>query len=415
MDFTKRFLGIGLTALALTATYGCEDNTKTKKPEVAAAMLPDTRSEPADSNMQTDSRLNGTQMPNTDSKSANNTVKIALLLDTSNSMDGLINQAKAQLWDIVNKFSHAKYGDQARPELQIALYQYGNDNLSSREGYIQQVLNFSGDLDEISEKLFSLTTNGGEEYCGQVIHTSLKQLEWGQNPDNLKMIFIAGNEPFDQGRLKYTEATTDAKEKNVIVNTIFCGNYEEGIDTYWKNGATLTGGEYIAIDHNRQVVHIDTPYNEIIIGLNKKLNSTYISYGALGASKMQLQADQDANAYELEEAVAVKRAVSKSSRLYKNKQWDLVDASEDDDFEVASIDKKDLPKVLQDKPTAEIESYIADKKSERVRIQREIREANAQRDAFIAKNQTEGSKGELENAMLEAIVKQAGERGFGWE
>ena len=37
-------------------------------------------------------------------------VKIALLLDTSNSMDGLINQAKAQLWDIVNEFTHAKCG-----------------------------------------------------------------------------------------------------------------------------------------------------------------------------------------------------------------------------------------------------------------------------------------------------------------
>ena len=85
----------------------------------------------------------------------NNTVKIALLLDTSNSMDGLINQAKAQLWDIVNQFSYAKCGNGHRPNLQIALYQYGNDGLSSREGYIQQVIGFSSDLDEISEKLFS--------------------------------------------------------------------------------------------------------------------------------------------------------------------------------------------------------------------------------------------------------------------
>ena len=351
MNFTKKFLGLGLTALALTATYGCEFTTKktTPDPIMAAAALPETTPKPV-----------------------NNTVKIALLLDTSNSMDGLINQAKAQLWDIVNKFSQAKYGENSRPELQIALYQYGNDNLSSSEGYIQQVLNFSGDLDEISEKLFSLTTNGGEEYCGQVIHTSLKQLEWGENPDNLKIIFIAGNESFDQGSLNYNEATTKAKEKDVIVNTIFCGNYEQGIATFWKNGATLTGGEYIAIDHNRQVVHIDTPYDDVIIRLNKKLNTTYISYGALGDSKMQQQSAQDANAYEMEEAVAVKRAVSKSSRLYKNKQWDLVDASEDDDFEVAAIDKKDLPAELKDKPTAEIESYIADKKSKRVQIQKEL-------------------------------------------
>ena len=59
-------------------------------------------------------------------------------------------------------------------------------DLSPREGYVQQILNFSGDLDEISEKLFSLRTNGGEEFCGQVIHTSLKQLDWGDDPDNLE-------------------------------------------------------------------------------------------------------------------------------------------------------------------------------------------------------------------------------------
>src|SRR5690606_23023473 len=124
-------------------------------------------------------------------KPAKQYVKIALLLDTSNSMDGLINQAKAQLWDIVNEFTHAKCG---------------NDKLSSQDGYIIQVLGFSDDLDEISEKLCSLTTNGGEEYCGEVIHTSLKQLDWGKNADDLKMIFIAGNEPFTQGKLDYRDA-----------------------------------------------------------------------------------------------------------------------------------------------------------------------------------------------------------------
>ncbi|MEC8830739.1 MAG: vWA domain-containing protein, partial [Bacteroidota bacterium] len=161
-------------------------------------------------------------------------VKIALLLDTSNSMDGLINQAKAQLWDIVNEFTYAKCGNDIRPSLQIALYEYGNDNLSSKEGYIRQVLGFSNDLDEISEKLFSLTTNGGEEYCGQVIHSSLRQLDWGKNADDLKMIFIAGNEPFTQGKLDYKDAATNAKEKDVIVNTIFCGNYDQGINGMWK-------------------------------------------------------------------------------------------------------------------------------------------------------------------------------------
>jgi hypothetical protein len=388
----RKIITTGLLSLSLTLGYSCELKPKPiNEPIIAQAVAP------------------------TITITKNNTVKIALLLDTSNSMDGLINQAKSQLWDIVNEFTHAKCGKDNRPELLIAIYQYGNDGLSSREGYIQQVINFSNDLDEISEKLFSLRTNGGEEYCGEVIQTSLKQLEWGENADNLKMIFIAGNEPFTQGKLNYRDAVSNAKEKDIVVNTIFCGNYEQGINTDWKNGAALTGGEYMAIDHNRKVVHINTPFDDIIIKLNTKLNGTYISYGALGSSKIAMQSAQDNNAMELEEAVAVKRAVSKSSRLYNNKNWDLVDAYEDKDFDVDELRKDQLPEVLQDKSKKEITSYIETKKTEREEIQKEIQSLNIEREAYILKNKKEDASGELENAMLRAIKKQAKVKNYSWE
>ncbi len=394
MKNLKQILGMCILALSVSTSYGCELNKRNtaNKPIIAEALMFQSEEKPS-----------------------NNTVKIALLLDTSNSMDGLINQAKSQLWDIVNKFTHAKCGNDSRPNLEIALYQYGNDDLSSREGYIQQVLDFSNDLDEISEKLFSLTTNGGEEYCGQVIHTSLRQLNWGKNPDNLKLIFIAGNEPFTQGKLNYKAAVANAKEKDVIINTIFCGNYQQGINTSWKNAAKMTGGEYMAIDHNRHVVHINTPYDDIIIKLNSRLNRTYISYGAIGASKMEMQLAQDDNAMEMEEAVAVKRAVSKSSRLYENSSWDLVDASKNKEFDVSRIKKEQLPEELKNKSEAEILSFIKEKKSERNQIQQEIQALNTKREAFIAKNQKENSTGELENAMLEAIKKQAEKKNYKWD
>ena len=341
-------------------------------------------------------------------------VRIALLLDTSNSMDGLINQAKAQLWDIVNEFTYARCGDHERPRLEIALYQYGNDNLSAREGYIQQVIGFSSDLDEISERLFSLNTNGGEEYCGQVIHTSLRQLNWGSNPDDLKMIFIAGNEPFTQGKLDYRDAASQAKEKDVVVNTIFCGDYHQGIQTQWKKGALLTGGEYMAIDHNKHIVQIATPYDDIIIQLNARLNKTYIAYGARGAYKSASQLAQDDNAMEMEEAVAVKRAVSKSSRLYNNSSWDLVDASRERDFDLGKVDKKALPPALQQKSEAQLEAFIKEKKKERSDIQKKIQALNSKREVYIAEQQDE-QIGELENAMLNAIKKQASKKNFTWD
>ncbi|MGW9685305.1 VWA domain-containing protein [Flagellimonas sp. 2504JD1-5] len=389
MKNVKYVLGLALATLTLGNIYGC--NIKEKHPLKTALVTKSIVEKPA-----------------------KQYVKIALLLDTSNSMDGLINQAKAQLWDIVNEFTHAKCGNSTRPLLQIALYEYGNDNLSSNEGYIRQVIGFSNDLDEISEKLFSLTTNGGEEYCGQVIQTSLKQLDWGKNADDLKMIFIAGNEPFTQGKLNYQDAAHNAKEHDVIVNTIFCGNYNQGISTKWKNGAVMTGGEYMAIDHNRQVVHIDTPYDDIIIKLNGQLNGTYISYGSMGRQKKAAQVMQDSNAAELEEVVAVKRAVSKSSRLYKNSNWDLVDAVEDDEEVVSKLKEEDLPSELKGKSESEIKEYVVSKKKEREKIQKQIQELNKKREAYIAKNQKEEA-GELENAMLSAIKAQASRKNYKWD
>src|SRR5690606_32841764 len=209
-------------ALAILSLWAC--NAKAKTPELATLQTFQAEKE----------------------KPAKQTIQVALLLDTSNSMDGLIDQAKAQLWQIVNELSYAKCDD-VKPNLEIALYEYGNNGLNSTEGYIRQILAFSKDLDEISKQLFSLTTNGGEEYCGYVIKTSLEQLQWASNKDDLKLIFIAGNEPFNQGRVHYETAAKLACDKDVSINTIFCGDYNLGVSTLWKHGADAAHGDYIAI------------------------------------------------------------------------------------------------------------------------------------------------------------------------
>ena len=339
-------------------------------------------------------------------------IKVALLLDTSNSMDGLIDQAKAQLWDIVNELSYAKCGNE-QPNLNIALYEYGNDNLNGEEGYIRQVIAFSDDLDEISKQLFSLTTNGGNEYCGHVIQTSLNQLKWGENEDDLKLIFIAGNEPFSQGKIKYQDAAKQAHKNGVSVNTIFCGDYNQGISTSWKDGADLAHGDYMAINHNHETTYVATPYDDKILKLNQKLNSTYVAYGNNGRKKMELQAEQDDNAQGYSDENAVSRTVSKSSHLYKNSSWDLVDAEKDKEFKYSDLKSNELPAELKDKSTKDIKIYIAKKRKEREITQAEIQSLNEKRRLFI-KNQQKKDDNGLENAMIKAIKTQAKEKKYTW-
>ena len=340
-------------------------------------------------------------------------IQVALLLDTSNSMDGLIEQAKAQLWEIVNELSYAKCGHN-KIKLQISLYEYGNDGLPSKEGYIRQVLPFSDDLDEISKELFGLTTNGGNEYCGKVIATSINQLDWKKSNDDLKLIFIAGNEPFTQGPTNYKDAATDALEKGITINTIFCGNFRQGIDTMWKHGADLTYGEYSAIDHNHQTVHIATPFDDIILQLNNQLNDTYIYYGSRGAQKRSMQMEQDQNAKSYSPANAVSRTISKSSGFYKNKSWDLIDAAEDEEFEIDEIAEEQLPIELQDKSTAELKKHIAEKSAKRKEIQQKIQELNKKRVEYIKTNSKKNDTS-LETALLNAIKSQGKKKSFSWE
>ncbi len=139
-------------------------------------------------------------------------VDVAILLDTSNSMDGLIAQAKSQLWSIVQQFADAKKAGKT-PNLRVSVFEYGNTNLPASEGYIRQVVQLTDDLDKVSEVLFALNTNGGDEYCGQVIEQAIKRLDWSGEPNSYKAIFIAGNEPFSQGSVNYKDSCKTGNRK----------------------------------------------------------------------------------------------------------------------------------------------------------------------------------------------------------
>src|SRR5690606_11185765 len=149
-----------------------------------------------------------------------------------------------------------------------------NDGLSTETGFIRQVTPLTTDLDLLSEKLFALKTNGGSEFCGQVIQTSIQDLKWDANKNSMKLIYIAGNEPFDQGKISYAEAISDAVAHNIFVNTIYCGDDRSGQIGLWKDGADKGKGEYFFIDHNQKIRYIPTPYDRQIDECNTRLNNT---------------------------------------------------------------------------------------------------------------------------------------------
>lgn len=342
-------------------------------------------------------------------KKSNSKIQVALLLDVSNSMDGLIDQAKTELWSVVNELATAKYSG-TRPKLEIALYEYGNDGLPAKEGYLKQVVALTTDLDEISEKLFGLKTNGGEEYCGYVIDKATTQLSWSKSDKDLKMIFIAGNESFAQGNIDYKKSCKSAISKGIIINTIFCGNIKRGIQIKWKDGADLADGKYMNIDQNKVVAYIETPYDDEITKLSSKINSTYVSFGAVGGKMKARQIAQDANAMKMNKKAAVSRTVSKSSIVYNNSRWDLVDASDQEGFDIKEVKEAELPKELKGKTVEQKKKYIVKKKEERRKIQKKIKDLNDLRTAYISKQRKKNankSKSTLGEVMKSTVREQA--------
>ncbi|MFG0290211.1 MAG: VWA domain-containing protein [Rhodopirellula sp. JB044] len=340
-------------------------------------------------------------------------VDVSILLDTSNSMDGLINQARSQLWNIVQEFAEAKKSGKT-PLLRVSIFEYGNSRLPASEDYLRQVVPLTDDLDKVSEALFALSTSGGDEYCGSVITEAIKRLDWSQEPNAYKAIFIAGNEPFNQGPVDFREACQRAIGDGVVVNTIHCGDYNQGVRGKWQEGANLAEGTFLNINQDKKVVRLKSPHDKIIIELNAKLNKTYLWYGSK-VDRLKYannQRVQDSNAGR----GLSSRAAIKSSVLYRNVGRDLVDTYEEDPRILERLGEEELPAELQGLSAKERVDRIEEMSRERARIKAKLAEVSKERAEFVAQRMKEMpmSPGSvtLGDAFSSAIGEQLQASGF---
>ncbi len=338
-------------------------------------------------------------------------IQLAILLDTSSSMDGLIDQARNQLWQMVSEFSGSSQNG-IKPILEVAVYEYGNSGLSDASGYTRQVSALTQELDQVSEALFSLTTNGGDEYCGYAIHAAVDGLNWSHSDNTIKAIFIAGNEPFTQGPLPFKAAMASAQRKGIIVNTIHAGSYEQGVSSGWQQAALLAGGNYMSIDHNHQVAHVVAPQDKKIAELNAQLNKTYIPFGKDGQKKAERQQTQDTKSNSISAGLLAKRAKAKVSQLYRNSSWDLVDALEEGSVDLKELEADQLPMEMKSMDSDARAKYVASKNRKRETIKEAIKLQSKKRDEFVAAaiSAAPTSSAATMNDALGSAIRQQGEK-----
>lgn len=340
-------------------------------------------------------------------------IDVVFCIDRSGSMNDVIETAKKKVWSIVNEVARAK----PSPELRIGLIGYGSGTS------IIHKLELTSDLDEVYKHLntYHVDANGAE-FVGHAIHVATDDMKWAEGKQVLKIIYMVGNETAHQGppELDYSKTAPAAIAKGIMVNAIYCGNYDKTTaPPTWREFAKLADGQYMEIAADGGAVVIATPFDSELSALNTKLNGTYVGYGGRARAGAENQKAQDANAASLAPSVLADRVASKSSRQYSNSTWDLVDAAKEKDFDLKKVKDEELPDEMRKLDAKGRKAYIEKKTKERDDIQKSIKDVAAKRDAYVKDEMKKLAGGKpadsFDAAVRDSLRKQAEEKGFAFE
>lgn len=337
-------------------------------------------------------------------------VDLAICLDVSGSMDGLLDAARQNLWAVVNELATL----QPTPTLRVALLTFGCTDYDAAQGWVRVDTPFTADLDTVSQKLFALRTNGGDEYVARVMQRAL-ELDWSPDAQALKLLFVAGNEPATQDPAVDGPAQSRAAiARGIVVNSIFCGSPAHQDAAGWRDVSKFADGQFATIEKDQGIV-ITTPFDAELTTLSGQLNATYVPFGKDGCTWAANQVAQDANAIGLNPAAAAQRCQTKGGSLYANPHWDLVDACRDPKFDWEKVKKDDLPEALRAMTTEQLRDHVAAQRSKRDELKARVEVLGRQRDEFVRKETEQlgaAGKAMFETAVLAAVRQQAEAKGF---
>jgi Mg-chelatase subunit ChlD len=181
-----------------------------------------------------------------------NAVDIVFCLDTSSSMQLLIDDARNELWKVAHEVKRQK------PDavLRIALICYGTPFYDEKKGWVDVMSDFTENIEVIEALLSHVRAYGGDEYVARALSEALQLKKWNNDSRTLRLIFIAGNESVNQDPdLDLAKVCDAARYNNIIVNAIYCGTFEhtieQGISDGWDALASNGGGKYYSIDISR--------------------------------------------------------------------------------------------------------------------------------------------------------------------
>ena len=323
-------------------------------------------------------------------------IEVCFVLDTTGSMGGLIQGAKEKIWSIANEILSSK----PTPDLGIGLIGYRDIG----DDYVTKVYDLSEDIDDIYAKLMKFQAGGGgdgPESVNQAIHEAVTKMKWNKKRDVLKLVFLVGDAPphMDyQDDVKYQQVCQQAVKKDIIINTVQCGNNSRATPI-WKEIAKLAEGDYVAIAQSGGVASISTPVDEEIARLNRELGGTVVAYG--DASARRIVTEKSALAEEAKAEVAADRLSflslkSRASASFSgvtaaagsiavvDGDGDLVQSLASGKIDYDKIEDKKLSPKLKKMSAKDREKYLKEQVAKRQELQKRLEELLIKRRDYVS-------------------------------
>ncbi|MFL6504068.1 MAG: VWA domain-containing protein [Candidatus Udaeobacter sp.] len=341
-------------------------------------------------------------------------IEVCFVLDTTGSMGGLIEGAKQKIWSIANEMISA----QPTPELKLGLIGYRDRG----DDYVVKSFGLTDDIDAMYGHLREFQAGGGgdtPESVNEALAEAIHKMPWSSDTKVLKIIFLVGDAPphmdYPNG-LKYPDLCREAAKKDLIVNTIQCGEMAE-TKPIWQEIAKLSEGSYVGISQSGNVAVISTPMDKELSRLNERMGATLIPYGD---SKQQAEVHAKYAAAKSAPVSAMADRLTYNSKTGKAVQGrgELVDALNDKTLKLDEIDQKQLPAELQKLDNKELQKRVAKARDERADLQKQIVEASKKREAYIQtenkRRAAEGKGDAFDQKVTETLHAQAAKKGINY-
>jgi len=336
-------------------------------------------------------------------------IEVCFVLDTTGSMGGLIEGAKLKIWSIANQMVSAK----PTPRLKIALIGYRDRG----DEYITRFYDLSEDIDAVYANLQKFEAGGGgdtPESVNQALHEAVAKVAWSADRGVLKIIFLVGDCPPHMDYpddVKYPKTCEAAVKKDLIINTVQCGNHGETTPV-WQDIAGRAEGKFVAIGQSGDMQVVSTPMDAELAKLNAEVGRTLVPYGS-ERKRGEVMAKQVAAEAAAAPAAADRLAYNASTGKAVQGGGDLVDDLKDNRVKLEEVKADELPAEMKNLTKEQQAAYLKAKAEERQKVQARIAELVKKRQEYINEEMRKAAgKGGFDEQVRAIVTEQAKSKGI---